>query len=289
MWPRRILAPLIVLASLLGFGALSGVAPAAMAAVAPAATNGWVRCANLSAGSPAVDIYLLAFGNTANPTVLSHVSYGDASSYMPVAVGQYTVAIRPVGASASTPPIVSVNFMVNAGTNYTVASLGPAAGPRLEVLKDQSAAPSGTALVRVIQASLKHDQVTVSVGADVIAQQLSFGSVTSYTTVQPGTQTVQFSASGQKTEMPVALPAGSVHTIVVLDGSAGLKVGVLTDAAGSAKLPTGGAATGLGGTASPPPAGSAQWLAALAAGLLLIAGGTVGLRRSRRTAAVACE
>ena len=104
MRPRRILAPLIVLASLLGFGALSAAAPAAaVAAVAPAATNGWVRCANLSAGFPAVDIYLLAFGNTANPTVLSHVSYGDASSYMPVAVGQYTVAIRPVGASASSP------------------------------------------------------------------------------------------------------------------------------------------------------------------------------------------
>ncbi len=98
---------------------------------------------------------------------------------------------------------------------------------------------------------------------------------------------MQFSASGQKTDMPVALTAGSVHTIVVLDGSAGLKVVALTDAAGSAKAPAGGAATGLGGTAPPPPAGSAQWLAALAAGLLLIAVGTVGLRRSRRTAAVA--
>ena len=76
---------------------------------------------------------------------------------------------------------------------------------------------------------------------------------------------------------------------MVLDGSAGLKVDVLTDAAGSAKAPTGGAATGLGGTAPPPPAGSAQWLATLAAGLLLIAVGTVGLRRSRRTAAVARE
>ena len=287
MRPRRILAPLIVLASLLGFGALSAVAPAAVAATTPAATTGWVRCANLSAGSPAVDIYLLAFGDSANPTVLSHVSYGGVSSYIPVDAGQYTVAIRPVGASASTPPIVSVNFMVSAGSNYTVASLGPAAGPRLEVLKDQTAAPSGAAVVRVIQASLKQDQVTVSVGADVIAQQLSFGSVTSYMTVPAGTQTVQFSASGQKTDMPVALAAGSVHTIVVLDGSAGLKIGALTDAAGSAQAPVGGAATGLGGTAPPPPAGSAQWLAALAAGLLLIAAGTVGLRRSRRAAAVA--
>jgi hypothetical protein len=176
---------------------------------------------------------------------------------------------------------------VSAGSNYTVASLGPVAGRRLEVLKDQMDGSSGAALVRVIQASLKQDQVTVSVGGDVLAQQLSFGAVTSYMTVQPGTEAVQFSDSAQKTDMSVNLASGSVHTIVVLDGSAGLKVDALTDAAGSSKAPAGGAATGFGGTAPRPPAGTAQWLATLGGGLLLMAVGVVGLRRSRRTAAVA--
>jgi Domain of unknown function (DUF4397) len=285
--PRWILAPLLMLAALLGCGAVPALTPAALAAVSPAATTGWVRLANLSDGSPAVDIYLLPFGDTANPTVLRAVSYGDVSSYLPVSAGQYTVAMRPVGASASSPPIVSVNFMVSAGSNYTVASLGPVAGRRLEVLKDQMDGSSGVALVRVIQASLKQDQVTVSVGGDVLAQQLSFGAVTSYMTVQPGTEAVQFSDSAQKTDMSVNLASGSVHTIVVLDGSAGLKVDALTDAAGSSKAPAGGAATGFGGTAPRPPAGTAQWLATLAGGLLLMAVGVVGLRRSRRTAAVA--
>ena len=287
MRPRWILAPLLMLAALLGCGAVPALTPAALAAVSPAATTGWVRLANLSDGSPAVDIYLLPFGDTANPTVLRAVSYGDVSSYLPVSAGQYTVAMRPVGASASSPPIVSVNFMVSAGSNYTVASLGPVAGRRLEVLKDQMDGSSGAALVRVIQASLKQDQVTVSVGGDVLAQQLSFGAVTSYMTVQPGTEAVQFSDSAQKTDMSVNLASGSVHTIVVLDGSAGLKVDALTDAAGSSKAPAGGAATGFGGTAPHPPAGTAQWLATLAGGLLLMAVGVVGLRRSRRTAAVA--
>jgi Domain of unknown function (DUF4397) len=285
--PRWILAPLLMLAALLGCGAVPALTPAALAAVSPAATTGWVRLANLSDGSPAVDIYLLPFGDTANPTVLRAVSYGDVSSYLPVSAGQYTVAMRPVGASASSPPIVSVNFMVSAGSNYTVASLGPVSGRRLEVLKDQMDGSSGAALVRVIQASLKQDQVTVSVGGDVLAQQLSFGAVTSYMTVQPGTEAVQFSDSAQKTDMSVNLASGSVHTIVVLDGSAGLKVDALTDAAGSSKAPAGGAATGFGGTAPRPPAGTAQWLATLAGGLLLMAVGVVGLRRSRRTAAVA--
>jgi hypothetical protein len=281
--PRRILALFTVLAALLGYGA-SVAAPAASAAVAPA--TGWVRCANLSPGTPAVDIYLLGFDNSGQPTVLRHVSYGDVSSYMSAPAGQYSVAIRPVGSSASSPPVVSTNFMVSAGTNYTVASLGPAAARRIEVLRDEMAAPKGSALIRVIQASLKQDQVTVSYGGDVLAQQLAFGAVTSYMSVQPGTQTVLFSASGQQTTMSVTLADGSVHTIVVLDGSSGLKVDILTDGAGSSDAPIGGAATGFGGMAPRDPPGSAPWLATLAAGLLLMAVGVVGLCRSRRTAIV---
>jgi hypothetical protein len=83
--------------------------------------------------------------------------------------------------------------------------------------------------------------------------------------------------------MSETLAAGSVHTIVVLDSSSGLKIDTLTDAAGSADAPMGGAATGFGGMAPPaPPAASAPWLATLAGGLLLMAVGVFGLRRSRR-------
>ena len=280
---RRILALFAMIAALLGYVA-SVAAPAASAAAA--AATAWVRCANLSPGNPAVDIYLLAFGNSGHPIVLRHVSYGDVSSYMAVSAGQYSVAMRPVGAPASSPPVVSTSFMVSAGTNYTVASLGPAAARRIEVLRDQMAAPKGSALLRVIQASLKQDQVTVSYGGVVLAQQLAFGAVTSYMSVQPGTQSVTFSASGQQTAMSVTLAAGSVHTIVVLDSASGFKVDSLTDAAGSADAPTGGAATGFGGTAPRPAPGSAPWLATLAAGLLLMTVGVLGLRWSRRTAAI---
>jgi hypothetical protein len=277
---RRILALGTVLTAVLGFGA---AAVPAMAAPSSAA-SGFVRCANLSPGDPAVDIYLLPFGNSGNPTVLKHVAYGDVSSYMAVPSGEYTVAMRAVGASASSPPIVSTNFMVSGGTNYTVASLGPAAARRLEVLHDAMATPKGRALVRVIQASLKQDQVTITDAGHSLAQQLAFGAVTSYMSVAPGVQNVQFSASGQQTAMTETLAAGSVHTIVVLDGSSGLKVDTLTDAVASTDAPAGGAATGFGGMAPPAPAASVPWLATLAVGLLLMSLGVFGLRRSHRTA-----
>ena len=124
------------------------------------------------------DVYLYSFGNPENPTVLRHEGYGGVSSYMAVSAGEYTVAVRPVGAAASSPASITTSFMVSAGTNYTVASIGFATGRRLKVLQDRMAGPSGEALVRVIQASSKQPRVTVSIGADTLAHQLAFGSVT---------------------------------------------------------------------------------------------------------------
>ena len=281
--------------------AVAAASPAAYAATtgAPAATGaqaisaaadqgnaGWVRCANLSQGTPE-DVYLYSFGNPGNPTVLMNEGYGGVSSYMQLSAGEYTVAVRPAGAAASSPASITTSFMVSAGTNYTVASLGSATGRRLQVLQDRIAAPNGEALVRVIQASSKQPQVTVSIGADTLARQLALGSVTAYQAVQPGPSTVGFSTPDGHAATPVTLAAGSVHTIVVLDGTSGLKVENLTDAAASQVAAKGGAATGLGGTAPGPPApGLAPWLATLAAGLLLAAAGGFGLRRSRRTDAV---
>jgi hypothetical protein len=300
----RRLVLLTAATTLLGGAGAAGAAasPAAYAATtgAPAATGaqaisaaadqgnaGWVRCANLSQGTRE-DVYLYSFGDPQDPTVLMNEGYGSVSSYMQLSAGEYTVAVRPVGAAASSPASITTSFMVSAGTNYTVASLASAAGRRLQVLQDKIVAPNGEALVRVIQASSKQPKVTVSIGGDTLARQLALGSVTAYQAVPPGTPAVAFSTADGDATMPVTLAAGSVHTIVVLDGTSGLKIENLTDAAASQAAAKGGAATGLGGTApGPPPPGLAPWLATLAAGLLLAVAGGFGLRRSRRTGTVA--
>ncbi|HET9969485.1 MAG TPA: DUF4397 domain-containing protein, partial [Streptosporangiaceae bacterium] len=128
---------------LLGGGG-AALSPAASAIGKPgaAADQGFVRCANLSPGTPE-DIYLYPFGNPMHPTVLRHDGYGSVSAYMPVAAGQYTVAMRPAGAASSSPPSVSTSFMVGAGTNYTVASIGSASIRKLEILTDQTAGQAG--------------------------------------------------------------------------------------------------------------------------------------------------
>ncbi len=281
----RYLARLAAIPMLLGgFAAVIAAASPAASAAPLTAQDGWVRIAHLSPEAPAMDMYLYPFGDSAHPTVLRDVGYGDVSAYMALGPGQYTVAMRGFDAPASSHPALVSSFMVNARTAYTVAALGPDPGLRVEVLKDQTTLPQGKTLVRVVQASLKEDRVTVSYGSTLLTKQLTFSSVTPYTAVLPGVHAVEVTASGEHTTMSLGLTADTVHTIVVLDGSSGLKADDLTDAVGTEAMPKGGAATGLGGTALPPPADLAPWLLMVLAGALLTVAAVIGLCWPRRTA-----
>jgi hypothetical protein len=257
---------------------VAATSPAASAAPA-AGKDGWVRIAHLSPQAPAMDMYVYPFGNPGHPVVLKDVGYGAVSAYMAVVPGQYTVAMRGFGAAATSKPALTSSFMVTAGAAYTLAALGPDPGLRTEVLKDQMNAPAGKAVVRVLQASLKQHRVTVSYGPDVLARELSFGTATSYKAVAPGVQTVRFAAPGEQATTPVNLAADSVHTIVVLDDSSGLKVDAVTDAVGSRIMPAGAISAGFGGTAPRPPANPVPWLVMIAAGALLTVAGLARIRR----------
>jgi len=244
--------------------------------------TGWIRLAHLSPNTPAVDVYLYSFGNPDAKMVLHHVAYGDVSPYLAVPGGDYSVAMRGADASATSPPVLSASIRVTAGSAYTALAVGPRSGLKVRVFRDDLSTPSGQALVRVVQASMKHPQVTVSWDGKIIASKLPFASVTSYQTVSPGAQTVAVSAGAGDAKSAVTLTAGSIHTLVVLDGAKGLEIENLTDADGSSQLPAGGAQTGFGGTAPRGPGSPLPWLEVIAAGAFLAAAGGLGLRRSRR-------
>jgi Domain of unknown function (DUF4397) len=260
--------------------------PAATAAAASAATagsnTGWIRLAHLAPDTPAMDVYLYSFGNSGARIVLRHVSYGTVSAYQTVPAGDYSIAMRPAGEAASSPPVLSGSTWVRPGSAYTAAAVGPGSGLRLQVLRDDLTTPAGQALVRVVQASLKQPQVTVSWNGKVIASKLSFPSVTPYQAVPPGTQHVTVTAGDGDAASAVTLAEGSIDTLVVLDGAKGLQIADLVDAAGSSQLPKGGAATGFGGTAPHGPDSPLPWLEIIGAGAALAAGGGLGLLRRRR-------
>jgi hypothetical protein len=76
--------------------------------------------------------------------------------------------------------------------------------------------------------------------------QPGFGSVSSYQAVSPATATLHVAGESESASSTITLAAGTVHTIVVLDGSKGLVLDDFLDAAGSGDMPAGGAATGFG-------------------------------------------
>jgi hypothetical protein len=274
---RRLLMLLATSALLLGI-------PAAATAFAGSATSGtgWIRLAHLSPNTPAVDVYLYSFDDSSAMIVLHHVAYGTVSSYESVKAGDYSVAMRAAGASATSQPVLSTSVTVAAGHAYTVAGMGPESGLRLQVMDDDLTTPSGQALVRVIQASLKQQVVKVAVGSTVLASSLKFAAVSPYQAVSPGAATVTLTAGGTNTTSSVTCAAGTVHTFVVLDSVSGLEVVNLEDASGSGKPPLGGVSTGFGGTAPHGPGSPVPWLVAIGAGCMLALTGGLRLRRSRQ-------
>ena len=255
---------------------LLGIPKVASAATASAGT-GWVRLAHLSPNTPAVDVYLYSFGDASAEQVLHHVGYGVVSPYEALAAGEYTVAMRAAGAAATTKPVLSASLNVAPGGAYTVAGLGPETGLRLQVTSDQLATPPGKVLVRVIQASLQQHEVSVTWNGQPTVTNLPFGSVSSYQVASPATATLRVAGESESADSTITLAAGTVHTIVVLDGPKGLMLDNFLDAAGSGDMPAGAAATGYGGTApwmpSPMP-----WLYLIGTGLLLAVAGGLGIR-----------
>ena len=270
---RRLLMLLATLALLLGIPAGTAFAGSATAG------TGWIRLAHLSPNTPAVDVYLYSFDDSNAMIVLHHVAYGTVSPYESVQAGDYSVAMRAAGASASSQPVLSTSVTIAAGHAYTVAGMGPESGLRLAVLDDDLTTPAGRALVRVIQASLKEQVVKVTLGSSVLASNLKFGTVSTYQVVSPGTEKVAVTGDADSS---VTLAAGTVHTLVVLDGASGLEVVNLEDASGSGKPPAGGVQTGFGGTAPHGPGSPVPWLVAIGAGSLLALTGGLRLRRNRQ-------
>jgi hypothetical protein len=282
----RAARPLAVLALSAGLAGLGSTAALASAPAGSRATQvkaahgvGYLRLAHLSPNTPPVDVYLYSFGRPGALVVLRHVAYGTVSPYRPVTAGEYTVAMRAAGAAATSKPVLSTTVPVQAGHAYTVAGMGPKAGLRLQIIDDRTSSPPGGALVRVIQASLRQHQVTVTFGNQVIQRSQSFASVTPYRVLHPGTWTVHAAGGGEHASTRLTLTATSIRTLVVLDSHGRLVITSLVDAAGSKIAPAGGAATGYGGTA---PGGSpVPWLALTGLGVLLTLGGIARLRTLR--------
>jgi hypothetical protein len=272
---------------LLAFLVLLLSIPVTASASYAAASSGLIRLGNLSASTSAVDVYVYSSGDSSPQFVLPDVTYGTVSAYRSVSAGDYSVKMRSAGSAASSQPVLTADVTVQGGKSYTATALSAAGqAARLKILDDQLTAPAGKSLVRVIQASGKQNGVKFHCScapgaAGDIVSKASSGSVSSYAAIPAGTWTMSATGTSGQTSLPVTLAGNTVHTEVVLDGSNGIEIVNLVDAAGTGQPPAGGASTGFGGTAPHGPGSPLPWLAAIGAGVLLVLTGGIRLRRNR--------
>jgi len=274
-------------AALLATVAMPVLAGPGAAAAAPAA-SGFVRLAHLSPDTPEVDVYLNSQSGGIPGQVFRGVGYGVLSDYQSLPVGGYTVAMRPSGAAASAPAVLTTQVSVAAGRAYTVAGVGRYADLGLRVLTDDISLPDqNQAKVRIIQASVRAPVLDVSVsGGPSIAEHIAFATTTAYQLVAPGTWQlqVQTSSGSARTQLSVRLGEGSVYSLLILDAAGGgLEARLKTDASRRGGVPTGGVDTGAGGDRT------SSWQMPAAGALLVAAALAVGygvMRYRRRTARV---
>ncbi|SDX65811.1 protein of unknown function [Modestobacter sp. DSM 44400] len=226
-------------------------APAAGAIPAPG--TALVRMMHLSPDTPSVDAYIASVSDPDVKVVLKAVSYGDVSGYQTVPAGTYTVSARAAGADPESPPVLGVTVTLDAGTATTIAGVGYFAELGFAVLTDDlTLPPAGQARARVINAASAGSPLDLSLGdASTLARGLDFAKNTEYVDVPGGPGTLSVATSGPDADLPVDLGAGSVYTVLVLNGNGGgVTVQTALDAASPGVVPAGGVETGAGGTAA---------------------------------------
>jgi hypothetical protein len=276
-------APTAILrAAVLALLLLVGLAGVAVAQEKPA----MVRVVHLSAGVPAVDLYV------DGTKTVSAVSFKTASKYRSLPGGTHTLAIRPAGASRNSKPVTSVRTSVRAGAPYTTALLGSVEASRAVVAKDDfSAPPAGRTKLRIIDAAPQSPPLDIAVvDGPVLFRDVKFGEVTDFVTVAAGKFSMEVRAAGTTkvlfTQGASKMPAGMIVTLAgTITPTGQIETLPILDAAGAGNLPRGGVATGAGGTAGGQASRPVALLPLPMAGLL--AATTWLARRRSRSQAVA--
>jgi hypothetical protein len=243
---KRIVAPLAALA------VLAAIAPASGALDAPAAAPGsaLVRVAHFSPDTAGVDVWV------DSARELQNVSYNTVSDYATLPAGPHQLALRPVGAPATSTPLLSANVTLAAGSAHTVAGVGLNKQLRGQIFDDDLSAPeAGAAKVRIINAAVGIEPIDVTVaGGPPFPGSIGFAAASPYEQVPAGKHDLQVLGSAHQNVLlnvpGVDVGAGIIYSFAVIGGAGKPTQFVpVVDARGPALTPAGAAKTGGGGTA----------------------------------------
>ena len=273
--------------------ALVAVAIAVLALVAvptsayAAPATGWVRVAHLSPDTKPVDVRLASLGGSSKVLAVDDVAYGSVSKYLSLPTGNYAVAMRPAGSSESSTPVVQTFVTVSAGGAATVAVFGTNADLKTKVITDSLTLPkAGDARVRVVQASTASTPVTVTASpSKTIVSDASTTTVSPYADIKAGTWKLTATSGTKTTTETIAVKAGQIASVLVLDdASGGIVLRRVLDSASVGGVPKGYLATGGGYLVHQADQQRDLMLTAGGLGLLAAAGLASGIAVRRRRA-----
>lgn len=229
--------------------------PPARAATADAA----VRVVRFTAAGSAVTVQFAGYAGGGRTMSVPAGTAPTAGGYAPLAPGLYVVTVR-----SALPVSALLTMRVQPGAAYTVGVLVHAGTVQaLLVHDDLTAPPPGFGRARLVLAAAAAPRAAVTLAAGpVLADAAPFGTVTGYHTVRGGNWRVTATAATAagkvvprrpipRTVAEVAIPPGSLTTLVVVDAPSGrLAVRAIVDAVGARRSPGGPVPAGGGGMAA---------------------------------------
>ncbi len=274
------------------------VALPAQATAAP--TTGYLRIGHFVPGVGVAQVDL------DGRVLVGALSYQQVTSYVAVPAGSHTLEVTTSASGGTAAHQLSATETVGAGQSVTVLIVAsPSGAMRASSFVDNlSEPPPGDAKVRVIDtlATVPGLGGNLTMVMDpppsrpMLVPATVEGQASPYVDVPAAAYNVAFTNSSTGAtvlsgkDWPVS--AGTVASLVVLQGSAAPTLEVLKDAVGAASLPAGGMQTGAGGMALRAHRGSFGGLeVGLGVVIAVLLGGIILVRRTRTSlglAAVAC-
>ncbi|WP_233254182.1 DUF4397 domain-containing protein [Salipaludibacillus keqinensis] len=207
-----------------------------------------VRLLHASPDAPQVDIAV------DGDLVVESFDFKEATDYLYLAPGEYTVEIFPAGDQNSA--VLSQNLTVDSGQAYTVAAINKLENLDLKVIEDASSTTEGKAWVRVGHLSPDAPNVDVAANGDIVFSDAPYPAVTDYEEFDPTTVDLDVRVAGTE-DVVLTLPdtelqADTLYTVIavgLVEGDPELDAIVLADPSMD-QMPSEMPATGMGG-ASP--------------------------------------
>lgn len=148
-----------------------------------------IRLLHASPDTPAVDIY--ANGNL----IAQNFAFGQLTEYVCVMPGMYQLAVYPAGTLAV--PMISITVAVGAKMNATIALAGLLQNVSLMVIQEPPVFLTyANSYVRMAHLSPNMAAVDLVVNGTILLQNVSYGMITDYIALNPGTYTFELRAAG---------------------------------------------------------------------------------------------